>query len=312
MQNKIKIASISGPTGVGKTETSIIIAGLLDAEIISADSMQIYKYMDIGTAKPDEEEKCGITHHLMDFLNPQCDYSVADFCTDAGNICRDVVSRGKFPLVVGGTGLYIDSFLDGIEFGEGEKDPEYRRELEELAGLRGKEFVHSMLSEIDPQSAEKIHPNNLKRVIRALEIYKTSGITKTDQDIMSKNKQSAYDSVKLLLVREREELYRRIDKRVDIMLERGLVDEVKNLIERFDLSSTALQAIGYKEVISYINGELSYEGMRELIKRDTRRYAKRQLTWFSRSDGINVVNLDNKTPEQTARECIEIINRHMY
>lgn len=308
MQNKIRIASVSGPTGVGKTETSLIIAKLMDAEIISADSMQIYKHMNIGTAKPTLEERQGIVHHLMDFLDPEYDYSVADFSSDAKKICRDIVSRGKFPLLVGGTGLYIDSFLDGVKFGEGEKDLSYRKELEELAASKGNDYIHNMLKAIDPKSAEAIHPNNLKRVIRALEIYKTTGVTKSEQDRLSKKSQSEYDFTKILFVREREELYRRIDLRVDAMLKEGLVDEVRYLVDNFRLSSTASQAIGYKEVISYLNCEISYEDMKELIKMNTRRYAKRQLTWFSKSDGINIVNLDHKTPDEVAKECIKIIN----
>ncbi len=308
MQNKIKIASVSGPTGVGKTETSLIIAKLMDAEIISADSMQIYKYMNIGTAKPDMEERQGIVHHLMDFLSPDCDYSVADFNSDAKRVCESIVSRGKFPLLVGGTGLYIDSFLDGVEFGEGEKDLSYRKELEEIAGIKGNEYVHNMLSKVDPESADSIHPNNLKRVIRALEIYKTSGVTKSKLDKLNKINESPYDFTKILFVREREELYRRIDIRVDMMLKCGLVDEVRYLMENFRLSSTASQAIGYKEVISYLKDEITYDEMTELIKRDTRRYAKRQLTWFSRSEGINVVSLDSKTTQAVADECIKIIN----
>lgn len=308
MQNKIKIASVSGPTGVGKTETSLIIAKLMDAEIISADSMQIYKYMNIGTAKPTVEERQGIAHHLMDFLDPDCDYSVADFSSDAKRICEDIVSRGKFPLLVGGTGLYIDSFLDGVKFGEGERDLSYRKELEDLANLKGNEYIHNMLMDVDPQSADAIHPNNLKRVIRALEIYKTTGITKSEQDRLSKTKQSEYDFTKILFVRERDELYRRIDLRVDIMLKDGLVDEVKYLMDNFRLSSTASQAIGYKEVISYLNCEISYEDMTELIKMNTRRYAKRQLTWFSKSEGINIVSLDDKSTHDVAKECIKIIN----
>ena len=307
MYEKIKIASISGPTGVGKTETSIIIAKIMDAEIISADSMQIYKHMNIGTAKPDMCERDGVVHHLMDFLSPDSDYCVADFCEDAKKVTEDVVRRGKFPLIVGGTGLYIDSFLDGVEFGEGDKDLSYRQELEELAQKNGNEYVHAMLEKVDMQSAVNIHPNNLKRVIRALEIYKVSGITKTEQDKMSKQKASLYDYTKILFVREREELYRRIDLRVDMMLKSGLVDEVKYLLDNFNLSSTALQAIGYKEVISHMKGEISYDEMVELIKKDSRRYAKRQLTWFTKSEGINIVHLDGKSPDEVARECVEII-----
>lgn len=308
MQSKIKIASISGPTGVGKTETSIIIAKLMDAEVISSDSMQIYKFMDIGTAKPDMKERQGVVHHLMDFLNPDEDYSVADFCLDAKRTTEDIVSRGKFPLIVGGTGLYIDSFLDGVEFGEGDKDLSYRKELEETAEKYGNEYVHGMLSRIDSESAEKIHPNNLKRVIRALEIYRTSGVTKTEMDKLNTKTDSPYDFRKILFVREREELYRRIDMRVDMMLKSGLVEEVEYLLDNFSLSSTASQAIGYKEVISHLKGEITREEMAELIKRNTRRYAKRQLTWFLRSEGINQVCLDGKTSDEAARECIDIIN----
>ena len=308
MQSKIKIASISGPTGVGKTETSIIIAKLMDAEVISADSMQIYKFMDIGTAKPDMKERQGIVHHLMDFLNPDEDYSVADFCLDAKRTTEDIVSRGKFPLIVGGTGLYIDSFLDGVEFGEGDKDLSYRKELEKTAKKYGNEYVHGMLSRIDSESAEKIHPNNLKRVIRALEIYRTSGVTKTEMDKLNTKTDSPYDFRKILFVREREELYRRIDMRVDMMLKSGLVEEVEYLLDNFSLSSTASQAIGYKEVISHLKGEITREEMTELIKRNTRRYAKRQLTWFLRSEGINQVCLDGKTSDEAALECIDIIN----
>lgn len=308
MQKKIKVAAICGPTGVGKTETAINLAKSLDAEIISADSMQIYKYMDIGTAKPDMDERCGIRHHLMDFILPDKTYSVADFCEDAAKALEDISSRGKFPLIVGGTGLYIDSLLDGVKFSESVTDENLRKELEEIAVTKGNEFLHSILSEIDPESAEKIHFNNVKRVIRAIEIFKTTGLTKTEQDRNSLKNESPYDCVKICLVRDRDILYQRIDKRVDIMLERGLLKEVGELVSNYNLSSSAVQAIGYKEVISHLKGDISYDEMTELIKRESRRYAKRQLTWFAKSRNCYMLNIDNMDADDSMKACLDIIN----
>ena len=295
VSDKIKIAAIVGPTASGKTALSIALAKLFDGEIVSCDSMQVYKRMNIGTAKPTLEEMDGVPHHLIDIAEPDRIYSCAEYVSDAKNVINDIVSRGKLPIVCGGTGLYLDSLLRGGSFEVTDTDDGYRRELMQLASDKGNCFVHDMLKKVDPESASAIHQNNVKRVIRALEIYKTTGHTKTELDARSRENDSEYDALVIgIRYDDREVLYERIDKRVDIMLETGLENEIKELIAEgvFDSSGTATQAIGYKELFGYIKGETSYEDAVSLLKQSTRRYAKRQLTWFSNHS--NVVWIDVK------------------
>lgn len=303
------VVVIAGPTGVGKTATSIEIAKRLNGEIISADSMQIYRGMDIGTAKVTPEEMQGIPHHLIDIADPKENYSVYRFVAECKKSALDITARGKLPIIAGGTGLYIDSFLSDIDFTEVRSDEAYRRELEKLAEEKGNEYIHDLLREKDAESAEKIHPNNLKRVIRALEYHKITGSTISSHNEESKKKSSPYDCCYICLTRDRDELYRRIDQRVDIMLDSGLVDEVKKLLAAgCSDKHTSMQALGYKEIIEYLQGRTSYEEAVETLKRDSRRYAKRQLTWFRRREDALWVNLSEEA--NAADVCINhIVNR---
>ena len=280
---------IAGPTASGKTGLSIAVAKALGGEIVSADSMQIYKYMNIGTAKPTEAEKDGVPHHMMDFLEPDVNFSVADYCEMAHEVIAEIHSRGKMPILVGGTGLYIDSLVNNVDFGDDDEDHQIRKELEEMAEKDGVEAVHDILKEIDPETAKKYHPNNLRRVIRAIEFYRVTG--KRISDHAKEEKEQRYSTVYFCIDWDREVLYDRINRRVDIMVEDGLVEEVKTLLEKgYDKNSTAMQGIGYKEFYGYLQGEKTLEGTIEEIKQGSRRYAKRQLTWFRRNKEICWLN----------------------
>lgn len=251
--------------------------------------MQIYRGMDIGTAKPTKAEMEDIPHHMIDIAEPSENFSAADYATLAKDAANDILSRGKLPIFCGGTGLYLDSVLTANKYAETETDPKIRAELQEEAEKIGKDAIWEKLKSIDPESAAAIHPNNVKRVIRAIEIYMTSGKTKTEWDNASRLQPSPFDSVIIALDRSREDLYRRIDQRVVFMLENGLENEVRSLISsgRLPPNSTAAQAIGYKEFIDYFNGKATLSEVSELIKQSTRRYAKRQITWFKRNPSVN-------------------------
>ncbi len=288
---KNKIIAVVGPTAAGKSALALEIAKRFNGEIVSCDSMQIYKYMNIGTAKPTADEMKSVRHHMIDIIEPNAPepFSCASFSTMAKAVIDDIISRGKIPVLCGGTGLYVDSIINDTEFSDMENDPEYREYLFELAKEHGNQYVHDMLKKIDPQSAENVHPNNLKRVIRALEIYKFTGKTKTEWDGISHSKESPYVATVVgVAYNDREQLYKRIDTRVDTMMNEGLLDEVKQLYNKGILpeNSTAAQAIGYKELFSVIKGEEAIESAVETIKQETRRYAKRQMTWFKRNDSI--------------------------
>ncbi len=284
--SKIPLIVVVGATASGKTGLSIELAKRLGGEIVSGDSMQIYKYMNIGTAKPTEAEKDGIPHHLMDFLEPSVNFSVADYCELAHKAIADIHSRGKMPILVGGTGLYIDSLVNNIDFGETDEVSPVRKELEKLAEEKGNGAVYELLLEIDPETAEKYHPNNLRRVIRAIEFFKTTG--KTISAHAKEEKLSPYKSIYFAIDWDREILYDRINKRVDIMVEDGLIEEVCDLLNRgYDRNSTAMQGIGYKEFYAYLDGEQTLFETLEQIKMNSRRYAKRQLTWFRRNKNIH-------------------------
>lgn len=305
--SKMPVVIIAGPTGVGKTATSIELAKRLDGEIISADSMQIYRGMDIGTAKVTEEEMQGIPHHMIDIAEPTENFSVYRYVSMCKDAVMDILSRNKLPIIAGGTGLYIDSFLSDIDFTEVTSDETYRKELEELAKEKGNEFIHNMLKEFDPASAESIHPNNLKRIIRALEYYRITGTTISSHNEESRKKASPYNCCYICLTRDREELYERIDKRVDIMLDSGLVDEVRSLLDSGCTSEhTSMQALGYKEIAAYLNGDTEYDEAVEILKRDSRRYAKRQLTWFRRREDALWINLSET--ENPVDKALEYIN----
>ena len=281
--SKPKVIVICGPTASGKTALSIELAKKINGEIVSADSMQIYKDMDIGTAKTTTEEMQGIKHYLQDFVEPDKRYSVADYKVDAEKAIEEILSKGKTPIVVGGTGLYVDSLIYGIEYQEIKFDEKYRKELEDIALEKGLETLYKKAQEIDPEAMKKISCNDKKRIIRVLEIYKATGKTKTEQEIESRKKEVKYDYKVFAIDWEREKLYERINKRVDIMIENGLIEEVENLLKKYKEFPTAMQGVGYKEVVEYLNGYLTKEEMIDKIKQETRRYAKRQITWFRKN-----------------------------
>lgn len=288
--NKPKIIVICGPTASGKTALSIQLAKKINGEIVSADSMQIYEDMDIGTAKPTVEEMDGVKHYLIGNVSPTLRYSVANFKKDAINAIEEILKKGKTPIIVGGTGLYVDSLVNGIDYDDLEIDLGYRNQLEKISEEQGLETLYNKAVEIDPVAMEKISNNDKKRIFRVLEIYNATGKTKTQQEIESRKKDNPYDYIVFAINMDREKLYERINKRVDIMLENGLVEEVKNLISKYDELPTAIQGLGYKEVVQYLNNEISYDEMVEKIKQETRRYAKRQLTWFRRNKEITWIN----------------------
>ena len=278
-----KIVVICGPTASGKTSLSIELAKKINGEIVSADSMQIYKEMNIGTAKTTIEEMQGIKHYLLDFVSPEERYSVADYKKDAKIAIKEIINKGKTPIVVGGTGLYIDSLIYEIEYPNIEFDEEYRRKLEKRVKTDGLESLYKEAKEIDPLAIQKISPNDEKRILRILEIYKVTGKTKTQQEIESRKKTVEYDYKVFALNWDRALLYERINKRVDLMIQQGLVKEVEGILERHKKFPTAMQGLGYKEVVQYLNGEISELEMIDKIKMETRRYAKRQLTWFRKN-----------------------------
>ena len=288
---KVKVIAVVGPTASGKTALSVEIAKRYGGEVISCDSMQIYRGMDIGTAKVAAEEMRGVPHHLIDIASPEEEFSCADYASMAKAAIKDIASRGKLPVFCGGTGLYLDSVLKNTEFSAAGKDDEYRERLEREFTP---EALHRLLREADPESAAAIHPNNVKRVIRALEIFHVTGRRKSEWDAESRLAEPPYESVILgLNYRLRETLYSRIDRRVDIMMDGGLTDEVRRLDTPEFRGSTASQGIGYKEILSYLDGRCSLDGAVELIKQYSRNYAKRQLTWFGKNKDIKWIYPDD-------------------
>ena len=287
---KQKVIVICGPTASGKTKLSIEVAKLVNGEIVSADSMQIYKDMTIGTAKPTTEEMQGIKHYLIDFVSPDKRYSVAEYKNDATNAIEEIISKGKTPIVVGGTGLYVNSLIYEIEYPSVELDMNYRKKLEEIAEKEGLDRLYEMAMKVDKLAMKKISKNDKKRICRVLEIYHATGKTKTQIEIESRANEPKYDYLVFGISMDREKLYDRINKRVDIMIEDGLIDEVKEVLNKYDDFPTAMQGLGYKEVVEYINGDTTKEEMIEKIKMETRRYAKRQLTWFRRYDNITWID----------------------
>ncbi len=274
-----KLVVLIGPTAVGKTKMSIELAKRLNGEIISGDSMQIYKGMDIGTAKIKPEEMEGIPHHLLDIKEPDESFSVAEFQQLVRSLIREITRRGKLPMIVGGTGLYIQSVIYDYRFSDAPSDEMYRRHLQRIAEEKGGMILYEQLKSIDPQSAERIHPNNIRRVIRALEIYHCTGKTMTEWQ-KTQTPELLYDAAIVGLTMEREQLYRRINERVDQMIAEGLLEEVKSLYERGIRDCQSIQAIGYKEMYAYLDGHISWEEAVEQLKQNSRRYAKRQMTWF--------------------------------
>ena len=280
---KEKVIVICGPTASGKTALSIELAKKINGEIISCDSMQIYKDMNIGTAKPTKEEMQGIKHYLLDFVSPDERYSVADFKRDSKKAIKEIIAKGKTPIIVGGTGLYLDSLIYEIEYKDIKFDEEYRKKLEERVNKEGLNELYKEAKKVDPIAIEKISENDKKRILRILEIYNATGKNKTQQEIESRKQEVEYDYKVYALNWDREKLYDRINRRVDIMIEQGLVEEVKEILNKYKKFPTAMQGLGYKEVVEYLEGKCSKEEMIEKIKMETRRYAKRQLTWFRKN-----------------------------
>lgn len=281
---KPKVVVIVGPTASGKTALSIELAKKINGEIISSDSMQIYKDMDIGTAKVTKEEAEGIKHYLVDCVSPDERYTVSDFKKDAENAIEEILAKGKTPIVVGGTGLYVNSLIYGIEYQEMNFDEDYRNELMKKAETEsGLKELWETANKIDPEAMLKISPNDKKRIIRVLEIFKATGKTKTEQEILSRQNGVKYDYKVFGITMERGKLYSRINLRVDLMIEKGLEEEVRNLVNKYTKFPTAMQGLGYKEVVEYFDGILTREEMIDKIKQESRRYAKRQLTWFRKN-----------------------------
>lgn len=286
---------ITGPTGVGKTDISIQLAKRINGEIISADSVQVYKYMDIGSAKIMPEEMQGVKHYLIDILDPREKFNIYEFKKAASNAIDEIYSKGKIPIIAGGTGFYIQSVLYDIDFSdETDSDNGIRQKYENLAKEKGNEYVHNILRQIDSESADLIHANNLKRVIRALEYYEMNHEKISVHNAAQSTKISPFNFMYFVLNRQRDTLYERINKRVDNMLEQGLIDEVKWLLSHgYHKDLTSMQGLGYKEMVKYIEGEYSLDDAVEIIKRDTRHFAKRQLTWFKREKNVNMINYED-------------------
>ncbi|MGG7177642.1 tRNA (adenosine(37)-N6)-dimethylallyltransferase MiaA [Clostridium paraputrificum] len=307
MKNKILV--LGGPTAVGKTELSIELAKRLNGEIISADSMQIYKYMDIGSAKVTEEEMRGIKHHMIDVIDPKEPFSVSDFKDGGSKAINEIIQKAKLPMIVGGTGLYINSLTCNMNFSETEKEDSYRIELEALAEEKGNEFIHEMLKDIDPQSYKDIHPNNRKRVIRALEVYKITSKPFSSYNAGEEFYKSDYDIHYFVLTMDREKLYDRINRRVDIMMEKGLLEECIKLKEMgYTSSMQSMQGIGYKEILYYLEGLITLEDAVNMIKQGSRNYAKRQLTWFRRDPRVRFLDKDKITDSEIIKQIMDDIN----
>lgn len=305
---------LTGPTAVGKTKASIGLAKAIGGEIISADSMQVYRHMDIGSAKITKEEMADVPHYLIDVLEPEEEFHVVRFQQMAKAAMADIYSRGKIPIIVGGTGFYIQALLYDIDFTENEGDSVYREKLEVLAKEKGAAYLHGQLAMVDPKSAEEIHANNIKRVIRALEFYHQTGQKISEHNERERQKESPYQFCYFVLNDRRECLYERIDQRVDQMIRNGLVQEVQTLKERgCTKQMVSMQGLGYKEIFSYLEGDCSLEEAVYIIKRDTRHFAKRQLTWFKRERDVIWVQKDelNYDDEKLLQSLLESIKERM-
>jgi tRNA dimethylallyltransferase len=303
---KNKVLVIVGPTATGKTKISIELARILNGEIISADSMQIYKKMNIGTAKPTEEEMKNIPHYMIDMIDIGDNFNVTKYQDMAMKYIKDIISRGKLPIITGGTGLYINSIVEERKYGETIESEAIREELEKEAMEKGNEFLYEELKKIDPESTQRIHINDLKRIIRALEVYKITQKTITEHQKSSKEKNKKYDYIIIGLTTDRKTLYNRINERVDKMFEQGLEEEAKEIIEEVSKKNTSFQAIGYKEWVDYFNGISTLEEAKEKIKQESRHYAKRQLTWFNKNKDI--IWIDIKLPmEVIINKIIDVV-----
>jgi len=301
---------LTGPTAVGKTSLSIALAKAVDGEIISADSMQVYKYMNIGTAKITEEEKCGIPHFLIDELEPDEEFNVTIFKNKVMGYIKDIKSRGKVPIIVGGTGFYIQSVIYDINFNEYGDDSNVRKKYEAMAETIGKSELHKKLALVDREYADSVSENNVKKVVRALTFFEMTGEKLSEHNKRERERRSPFDFAYFVLTMDRKKLYERIDKRVDLMFDMGLVEEVKALMAKgYDKSLVSMQGIGYKEVIDYLNGKTSLEECIDIIKRDTRHFAKRQLTWFKREKVVTYIDKDEFAAEDKClKEMLRVYN----
>ncbi|MCI8661275.1 MAG: tRNA (adenosine(37)-N6)-dimethylallyltransferase MiaA [Lachnospiraceae bacterium] len=298
---------LTGPTAVGKTALSIRLAQALDGEIISADSMQVYRHMDIGSAKVTAEEMCGVPHHLIDILDPQEEFNVTVFQSMAKEALGGIYSRGHIPIVAGGTGFYIQALLYDIDFKENGTDSDIRQELEQLGEEKGKEYLHQLLCKVDPESARQIHVNNYKRVIRAIEYYRLTGQQISVHNQQEREKSSPYRFYYYVLNCDRDLLYERIDRRVDQMIKNGLIKEVEELKKAgCRRGMVSMQGLGYKEILDYLDGYCSFEEAVRILKRDTRHFAKRQLTWFRRERAVRWLNLEtfDSSPDQVLNHIL--------
>lgn len=301
---KQQVIVICGPTASGKTSLGIKLANKINGEIISCDSMQIYKDMDIGTAKPTKEERNLAKHYLIDFVSPDKRYNVAEYKKDAENVIKQILEKNKIPIIVGGTGLYLNSLVRGIEYSHIETDLEYRKELEARAEKEGLENLYKEALKIDSKAMEKISPNDKKRILRVLELYHSTGKTKTQLEIESRKKGVKYDYRIFVLNMDREKLYDRINKRIDLMIQNGLIKEVETLLKKYKEFPTAMQGLGYKEVVEYLDEKISKDDMIEKIKQETRRYAKRQITWFKLYKEAVFLDAENENNIQNILEEI--------
>lgn len=290
---KPTVIVIGGPTASGKSNLAVELAKRINGEIISADSMQIYKDMNIGTAKITEAEMQGIKHYMLDIVSPEERYSVSTYKKEAERAIEEILVKGKVPIVVGGTGLYIESLIYGIEFQDEKIDEDYRNKLNDIAEKEGLEKLYNKAKEIDPKAMEKISQNDRKRIIRVLEIYHKTGKTKTEQEIESRKIKPKYDYKVFAITMDRKTLYERIEKRIDIMLEEGLIEEVEQIQKKYNKFPTAMQGLGYKEVVEYLENKITKEEMIEKLKKETRHYAKRQLTWFRKYNEITWLEGEN-------------------
>lgn len=304
MTDKIPILILTGPTAVGKTALSIELSKVLGGEIISADSMQIYRKMDIGSAKISQEEMDSVVHHMIDVVDPDEDFSVADFHDMASQIISDIHKRGNLAIVTGGTGLYLNSLVYDMDFGGTNSDPSIRKDLEEILNDKGKDYLYRLLQDLSPEAAKRIHPNNTKRVIRAIEVYKTGGDMGDFSNDLKYNPK--FDAKIIVLNRDRSILYDRINQRVDMMFDMGLLDEVKRLHQMgYTSQMQSMKGIGYKEVLEYFDGKMTLEESIDILKQGTRRYAKRQITWFKRYENALWLDLDKVTELDDQIEAIK-------
>jgi len=305
--DKKPLIVLFGPTASGKTRLAVEVCKNFNGEVVTADSMQVYKGMDIGTAKPDKQEMQGVAHHMIDLIEPDENYSLAQYVKGAAECIDDILSRGKIPVLSGGTGLYIDTLVDNISLSEEERDEEYRKELTELSEKQGNGVLMEMLEKVDKVSAARLHLNDTKRIIRALEVFKATGIPQSEHIRRSKEKESPYNAAKFCITADRSSLYERINQRVDLMFEAGLLSEVKALYDRgIDERYTSMQGIGYKEVLMHLRGDITLDECRDLIKQSTRRYAKRQVSWFKREQNTVCIDMFCEKKLEIFKKAIDL------